>query len=70
MNEFRDRHVEVTYITAHTGHDLGTQELPFLPLPIGTKEAVSTKVSQGIPTTRILEGKTENTKNGENYITK
>ncbi len=59
VNEFRDGHVDVTYITAHTGHDLGNHELPFLPLPKSTKEVVSHKVSQGVPTARILDGKTE-----------
>ena len=33
--------MEVTHITAHTGHELGTSELAFLPLPKGTKEAIS-----------------------------
>ena len=56
VNEYRDSHVEVTYISAHSGHELGTHELPFLPLPESTKEAVSRKISQGVPTPRILEG--------------
>lgn len=51
-----DGNISVTYISAHTGHDLGPQELKFLPLPQSTKEAVSMKISQGIPTERILKG--------------
>ena len=57
VTEFIDRHVEVTYVSAHTGHELGSPELPFLPLPESTKEAVSQKISLGIPTERILDGK-------------
>ena len=56
VTEFADHHVEVTYISAHTGHELGTSELQFLPLPESTKQAVSQKISLGIPTERILDG--------------
>lgn len=56
VDEYHDGHVEVTYITAHSGHDLGTCELPYLPLPISTKENVAMKVSQGIPPERIIDG--------------
>ena len=33
--------VEVTYISAHTGHELGTSELQFLPLPESTKPDIA-----------------------------
>ena len=56
VTEFSDHHIEVTYISAHTGHELGTSELRFLPLPENTKQAVSQKISLGIPTERILDG--------------
>ena len=52
-----DLHVEVTYISAHTGHELGTGEITFLPLPVSTKESVAQKVSQGVTQQRILDGK-------------
>ena len=56
ITEFCDHHVEVTYISAHMGHELGTSELRFLPLPGSTKQVVSQKISLGIPTERILDG--------------
>ena len=56
VDELKDGNISVTYISAHTGHDLGPQELKFLPLPQSTKEAVSMRISQGIPTERILKG--------------
>ena len=56
VDEYRDGHVEVTYITTHSGHDLGSCELPYLPLPISTKENVALKISQGIPPERIIDG--------------
>ena len=49
-------HVEVKYISAHTAHELGTSELPHLPLPKGVKEEVALKISTGIPSERIMEG--------------
>ena len=55
-NEYVDGHVEVTYITAHTNHDLGMKELPHLPLPDSVKKEVALKVSQGIPSERIKDG--------------
>ena len=55
VDEYFDHHVEVTYITAHTNHQLGDVELPYLPLPKGVQEEVALKVSKGIPTERILE---------------
>ena len=51
VDEFVD-HVEVKYITAHNGHELGVCELPFLPLPPSVKESVAIKISQGIPSER------------------
>ena len=56
VNRFIDNHVEVTYVSAHTGHELGTCELPFLPISQSVKEAVAIKLSQGIPTERIMDG--------------
>ena len=50
------RHVTVCYIPTHTGHKPDCTELKFLPLPESTKEEVSLKLSQGIPTKRILQG--------------
>ena len=50
------RCVTVRYIPTHTGHKPDCNELKFLPLPESTKEEVSLKLSQGIPTKRILQG--------------
>ena len=55
-DEYDDGHVSVKYISAHTGHDLGPQELKYLPLPNSTKEQVAMKISAGIPPDRILQG--------------
>ena len=57
-DKFLDDHVEVTYITAHTGHELGTCQLPYLPIPQSVKESVAIKLSQGIPAERIMDGNT------------
>lgn len=56
-DQYQDGHITVKYISAHTGHDLGPQELKFLPLPTSTKEQVAKKISAGIPPDRILQGK-------------
>ena len=56
VDEYRDGHVEVMYLTAHSGHELGSNQLPYLPLPISTKENVALKISQGIPPERIIDG--------------
>lgn len=56
VDEYKDGHVEVMYITAHSGHELGPCELPKLPLPQSTKEVVALKLSQGIPAQRIIDG--------------
>ena len=56
VTAFTDGHVEVTYISVHTAHELGTSELPHLPLPKGVKEEVALKISMGIPSERIMEG--------------
>lgn len=55
-DEYEDGKVSVRYISAHTGHDLGPQEIKFLPLPESTKEQVAIKISAGIPVQRILQG--------------
>ena len=57
VDELKDQgHVRIEYISAHTGHDLGPQELKYLPLPNTTKQEVAMKVSMGVPTERILKG--------------
>ena len=56
VDEYEDGHVEVTYLTAHSGHELGSNQLPYLPLPNSTKETVALKISQGIPPGRIIDG--------------
>ena len=57
VDEFSDHHVEVNYITAHNGHEVGVCEIPHLPLPPSVKESVAIKLSQGIPSEWILDGK-------------
>ena len=59
VDVYNDKHTTVKYIPAHTGHRPGPHEVNFLPLPTSTKEAVACKLSQGIPTIRILRGKKE-----------
>ena len=54
-DEYHDHHVEVTYITAHTNHELGPKEIPHLPLPKGMKRKWL-KEDKGIPAQRILQG--------------
>ena len=56
VDEFVDKSISVTYIPAHTGHKPGPEEQKFLPLPQSVQETVSLKLSQGIPTKRILQG--------------
>ena len=56
VDEYVDGHVEVQFITAHTNHQLGATELPFLPLPKGVREEIASKVNRGIPSERILKG--------------
>ena len=53
--EFHDGHVEVKCISAHTSHELGTTELPYLPLPKGTKEEIAIKLTMGI-SEKIMDG--------------
>ena len=56
MTEHMDGKVEVKFISAHSGHDLGAAELPHLPLPKGVKEEIAIKLSLGIQPERIMEG--------------
>ena len=56
MDELKNGQITVRYVSAHTGHDLGPQELKHLPLPESTKQEVSTKITLGIPPERILQG--------------
>ncbi len=58
-DEYEDGSIVVRYISAHTGHEFGSQELKCLPLPASTKEEVVLKVSTCIPSDRILQGKGE-----------
>ena len=55
-DEYKNGSVSVKYISAHSGHDLGPQELKCLPLPSCTKEEVAVKLAIGIPPNRILKG--------------
>ena len=50
------KHVVVRYIPTLTGHTPSSDELKFLPLPVSTKDEVELKVSQGIPSKRVLQG--------------
>ena len=50
------KRVTVRYIPTHTGHKPGYIELKFLPLPESTKDEVTLKLAQGIPSKRILQG--------------
>ena len=43
--------------SAPTGHELGPTELKHLPLPASVRDEVTLKLSMGIPTESILEGK-------------
>ncbi len=56
VDEYKSCHINVQYISAHTGHELGPNELKYLQLPKSTKEEVSMKISAGIPPERILQG--------------
>ena len=56
VDVYSDKHVLVKYIPAHTGHQPGQSELKFLPLPTSIKEATACKLSQGIPSKRIIRG--------------
>ena len=56
IDEISDGSVTVTYIPTHTGHIPGPAEQRFLPLPASIQEAVSSKLSLGIPAKRILQG--------------
>ena len=56
MTEYLDGRIEIKYISAHSNHDLGSTELPYLPLPKGVKEEIAVKISLGIPPERIMEG--------------
>ena len=33
VNEYHDNHMEVDYVSAHSNHELGAKEMPYLPLP-------------------------------------
>lgn len=56
VDKLKNDQVRVEYVSAHTGHDLGPQELKYLPLPESTKQEVTMKISMGIPPERILKG--------------
>lgn len=52
----QDGHVTVTHITAHTNHTPGRDEDKYLPIPKTIREEIAIKVSNGIPTERIMDG--------------
>lgn len=56
VDEFKDGQIAVRYVSAHTGHELGPDELKHLPLPRSTKEEISVKMSMGVPAERLLKG--------------
>ncbi len=56
VDKYHDGNIEVLYIPAHTGHDLGIDQLPALPLPKSVKNDVPHKLAKGIPATKIIEG--------------
>ena len=33
VNEYHENHLEVDYVSAHTNHELGAKEMPYLALP-------------------------------------
>ena len=57
IDELYNGSVAVTYIPVHTGHKPGPREQRFLPLPASIQEEVSSKLSLGVPTKRVLQGK-------------
>ena len=57
VDEMEDGTVLVKYISAHTGHDVGEEDLPYLPLPPSTKEEISMKLIKGVTCERIIDGK-------------
>ena len=56
VDELKSGWITVQYVSAHTGHELGLQELKYLQLPESTEEEVSMKIDLGIPPERILQG--------------
>ena len=50
------KRVTVRYIPTHMGHKPGYSGLKFLPLPESTKDEVTLKLAQEIPSKRILQG--------------
>ena len=56
VDELKSGRITVQYVSAHTGHELGPQELKYLQLTESTKEEVYMKIGQGIPPKRILQG--------------
>ena len=51
-----DCQVMVMHVTAHTNNQPGPREDMYLPLPKSTWEEIAIKLSNGIPTERIMEG--------------
>ena len=56
VRKYVDQHIELEYISVHTGHEVNESELAYLPLPKSTREAVYLKLSQGVNMNRIVEG--------------
>ena len=48
VTKYMDGKVDVKFISAHSGHDLGVTELPYLPLLKGIKQKVPMKLSLGV----------------------
>lgn len=57
VDQLKNGTIAVEYVSAHTGHDLGPEEIKHLPLPKSIKNDVSMKISLGIPSQRILQGR-------------
>ena len=51
----QDGHVIVTHVMAHTNHTPRCDEDKYLPIPKSIREEIAIKVSNGIPTERIME---------------
>ena len=56
VDYYGDGHVTVMYVTAHTNHQPGPREDAHLPLPKRIREEIASKLSNGIPPERIMEG--------------
>eukprot|EP00118_Oscarella_pearsei_P006068 m.27717 g.27717 ORF g.27717 m.27717 type:complete len:54 (+) comp30293_c0_seq3:318-479(+) len=46
---YKDGTVSVWYVSGHTNHSPGKEELKFLPLPSDTRRQIQQELSLGIP---------------------